>query len=219
MRRFLLALGIVAACGLGRTAEPGREPFPSLQSTNMEVFAEDGLEYDHLRDVLVFRGNVRVTNGPTTLRCETLTVAFQTNQPSGPAASSRSNRSAAVPAAFGTNQMAATKVDRIVAETGVVIAQGGSRATADRVTYTSTNETVELTGRLVVMETQEGRLECTRVILDRTKGTMKALNAPGLVHMQLRSDAFGQPGIGLLATNALRLPGLKTRATNAPSRK
>lgn len=218
MRPILLLLLLPLICPLGRAAEskPSR---PTAASTNdMVIDADDTLKaFEFVDDTVTFQGNVRVTNGPTTLTCERLMVIFQTNQTGKleagrPAAPGRS-----ATAGSPTNAPFSTKVERIVAETNVVINQFANRATGDYAVYTASNDVVELSGRLVVMETTQGRLECRKIVLDRGQGKMTALSAPGPVRMQLRGDAFGQPGIGFLGTNALRLPGTKAPTAKRPS--
>lgn len=218
MRPMLLLLLFPVVCALGRAAEskPAR---PTMTSTNdMEIWADDAFKaFEFVDERVIFQGNVRVTNGPTTLTCERLMVIFQTNRTTRPeigrpAAPARNPASGSP-----TNPAVSTKVERIVAETNVVVTQFDNRATGDRALYTATNDVLELTGRPVVMETTQGRLECRKVVLDRGQGKMTALSAPGPVRMQLRGDAFGQPGIGFLGTNALRLPGTKAPSTKKSS--
>jgi len=212
---FLLLFLTVGSLGQGAESKPGARP---TATNDMEIWADDTFKaFEFVDDTVIFQGNVRVTNGPTTLTCERLTVVFQTNRTSlapmnRPAAPGRSPASGSQ-----TNPAVSTKVDRIVAETNVVVTQLDNRATGDRAVYTATNDVLELTGRPVVMETVQGRLECRKVVLDRGQGKMTALSAPGPVRMQLRGDAFGQPGIGFLGTNALRLPGTKAPSSKKPS--
>jgi lipopolysaccharide export system protein LptA len=183
----------------------------------MSIDAEDTFKaFEFVDETVIFQGDVRVTNGPTTLLCERLTVIFQTNRTSKPEMSRPAAPGRSATAGPQTNPAVSTKVERIVAETNVVITQFANRATGDRAVYTASNDVVELTGRPVVMETVQGRLECRKIVLDRSQGKMTALSAPGPVRMQLRGDAFGQPGIGFLGTNALRLPGTRAPSTKAP---
>jgi len=216
MKPILSLLLFLTMSSLSQAAESKPGTRPVATSTNdMEICADGppGLVYSN--DTMTCCVNVRVTNGPTILTCERLTVIFQTNRTSKPDLNQPAAPVRSATAGPQTNPVS-TKVERILAETNVVITQFDNRAKGDRAVYTASNDVVELTGRLVVMETVQGTLECTKVILDRGTGHMTALSVPGPVRMRLRADAFGQPGVGFLSTNALRLPGTRKPSTNAP---
>jgi lipopolysaccharide export system protein LptA len=160
---------------------------PSSHSTNeILITCEQGFEY--LGQTAIYRGNVHAVDSQMSLTCDTLIVTFSTNQ---------------------TNN---SKIEKIVAESNVVITQQQGRATGDLAVYTATNDIVELHGH-PVMQTPQGRvLGETKIVFDRRANR---LFIPGRVKMELPSDAFGKPGMSLLGTNAIRLPGVPP-PTNPP---
>jgi lipopolysaccharide transport protein LptA len=174
MKPFAAFLLLVTACG----AAWGVGPQTGTTSTNeLVIECDDGFEYAGA--TAIYRGNVRATDPQMSLRCEVLTVTFQTNQ---------------------TNS---AKIEQIVAETRVIVTQQQGQATGDLAVYLATNEVVLLMGN-AVLETPQGKLLGDRVIFDRKSNK---LTAPGPVRMVLKPDAFGEAGMSLLGTNAFRLPG------------
>jgi|GEM_PF-2731990 lipopolysaccharide export system protein LptA len=183
---------------VGAWVAAGAEAPPAPKATNdLVILSEDGFEYNQA--TAIYRGNVHVTDGQMRLSCDRLVVTFQTND---------------------TNQ---ARIESIVAENNVVITQQQGRATGDLAIYTASNDVVVLIGRGVVqtplgpygnaiLETPQGKLMGTNVVFDRKANRMWA---PGRVFMQLRPDAFGAQGIGLLSTNAFDLPGSR-RAPRSP---
>lgn len=196
MRGLLLFLMLLTGCRLGGCAQP-----PSLGSsqTNELIIECDG-PWEYVGSKTVWQDNVRVTNGLTTLRCEVLTVHFQTNQ---------------------TSQTNSAKIDRLVAETNVVVRQPEGEGTGHLAIYTATNDLVVLIGHgagpdgNAKLRVAQGSFVGPRVYFDRKDNRIWAPRGRFVLH----SDAFGKPGIGLFSTNALRLPGAKPRDTNAPPAK
>jgi lipopolysaccharide export system protein LptA len=199
MRLILPVLLLLMTATAGLPAE--MKPF--AKSTNDLIITSEGpFDFDNLRQQVTFRDRVRVTDGQMLMTCELLTVTYQTNATDS------------------------TKIERIVAESNVVITQQQGRATGDLAIYTATNDIVLLIGKGVVqtkmgpfgsatLETQQGSLMSSNVLFDRKNNRMWAA---GPAYMQLRPDAFGKQGIGLLSTNAFDLPGTRPRGkgTNAP---
>ena len=196
MRGFLLFLVFLTVCRLGIGAQPSL----GGSQTNELIIECDG-PWEYVGSTTVWRDNVRVTNGLTTLRCEVLTVYFQTNQ---------------------ISQTNSAKIDRLVAETNVVVRQPEGEGTGDLAIYTATNDLVVLIGHgggpfgNAKLRVAQGSFTGSRVYFDRRNNRIWA---PGRNRMELHTDAFGKPGIGLLSTNALRMPGAKPVGTNAPSTK
>lgn len=192
MRQVLAWMVLLPVAGLAA------EPLPAPKATNdLIILSDDGFEYNQA--TAIYRGNVRVTDGQMRLSCDRLVVTFRTND---------------------TNQ---ARIESILAESNVVITQQQGRATGDLAIYTASNDVVVLIGRgqvqtplgvygNAILETPQGRLMGTNVVFDRKANRMYA---PGRVLMQLRPDAFGAQGIGLLSTNAFDLPGARRRSAGA----
>jgi lipopolysaccharide export system protein LptA len=141
------------------------------------ITSTNGAILDLEANKTIYYGNVRVIDRDMELMCEQLTINFQTNS--------------------GTRQL-----ERIVAETNVVIAQKDSWAFGDKAVYTITNDLFELSATTgeVLLDHPDFYLIGATVIYDRKTGKF---HAPGAVTV----GGTAQGGFG---TNALGL-GLPVR--------
>jgi lipopolysaccharide export system protein LptA len=198
MRICLSFLLLLSVCPIA----PGGEFKRGARGTNNLVIHADG-GFVFSNTMVIYREHVRVTNEPTSLACELLTVHFE------------------------TNETHSARIERLVAETNIVVTQPEGRATGDLAVYTATNDLLVLTGfgevqtesgsyGNAMVQTPQGTLMARQVFFDRKSNRMWA---PGRTLMILQGDAFGQQGVSLLGTNALRLPGKKPASTNTPSLK
>jgi len=99
----------------------------------------DRLEYDYKAGVIVYRGNVEVVQGPTTMKSDTLTVTLAQDQKG----KGRPDPTAVEAAADPTDGSA--RVQEIVAVGSVRIDQGERFATGGRATFDQSKRTVVLT--------------------------------------------------------------------------
>jgi lipopolysaccharide export system protein LptA len=104
------------------------------------TITSDRLEYDYKNGIVVYRGNVEVVQGPTTVKSDTLTVTL---------AQDKGKNGKPDPAALeGTDPKsgdASTRVQQIVAVGSVRIDQGERYATGGRATFDQTKRTAILT--------------------------------------------------------------------------
>src|SRR5207247_1900811 len=92
------------------------------------------------------------------LECELLTVSFRTNNPTPTAEASATN--------------AAGRIERIVAETNVLIMARDTTILGDRAVYTASNEVVVVTGDLVVIQISGKVLQYqTNFVYNRATGS------------------------------------------------
>lgn len=143
-------------------------PAKSEAQAEIEILADDGLEYDSQSRLAIYRGNVRVSDPQMKLKCQVLTAQLSVSN----------------------------KIETIVAEHAVEIEltdeRETSRAVSDKAVYTAATELVVLTGSPKVTNKQ-GTLTGDRVMLDRTKGKLRA---EGHVRMLMPADALKQSGFG-----------------------
>jgi len=136
--RWLLPLfALAAAAGGAWGREPGGGGLArSLSGKEPITITADRLEYDYRRNVVVYRGGVEVTQGPTRLRSDTITITLA--QGSGPGGRG------APPGAGGAEPAAATRVQEIVASGSVRIDQGARWATGGRAVFDQDRRTIVL---------------------------------------------------------------------------
>jgi lipopolysaccharide export system protein LptA len=148
------------------------------------------LEVRDKEKVAVFKGNVVVVQGDTTLRCRELTVHYEASALTGVApAPAAPKAKAAAPAplqAPTAAQPAATqRIRRLVAVGGVIVTSKDQRATGNHGVYDTQANTVTLTGDVVVTQgpnVMRGDL----LIVDLTTGLSNLYagnkTTPGRVH-------------------------------------
>ena len=130
----------------GRGAVAGDATAPQLfASTNvMLITSTNGGEFTP--SGWVYRGDVKVLEPRMYLECELLTGVLQTNR--GP----RRVRSGAAAEGGGLTN---ARIDRIIAETNVLIMTREVTLIGDRAVYTQSNEVLVVTGALVIAETEK----------------------------------------------------------------
>jgi lipopolysaccharide export system protein LptA len=118
--------------GLGHSKEP-------------ITVVSDSLEYDYKRNVVVYRGNVEVTQGTLKLVSDTLTITLQ-NQNAKPTESAPDPPAATgTPATLGKAASDTGRVQEIVASGNVRIDQGTRWAVGGRAVFDQAQRTLVLT--------------------------------------------------------------------------
>jgi lipopolysaccharide export system protein LptA len=178
-------------------AQQGKGPPNALQgfSANRDkpVRIQAGsLEVRNKDKVATFSGDVHVTQGDTNMRCKVLQVFYEDDP-------TKSTMTAAKPGPGGQQ-----RIRRMEARGGVVVTQKDQIATGDTGEFDMINNTVTLSGNVVVTRAQDV-LRGKRLVVDLTNGVSRVDSGGGRVELlldtrQLRQDpaksgqAQGQPG-------------------------
>lgn len=112
----------------------------SATTSKLQILNEGGVNLDLPAGRIVFRDAVKVFESDLYMECELLTLFQQTNK----------TANAAAPTVTSTN--ISVRPDIIIAETNLMMMARGTTIIGDRAVYTTSNETVVVTGDLVVIE-------------------------------------------------------------------
>lgn len=137
MRTILILLPAAALALFCFAADP--VPQKAADTTKLVITSEGGLTYSLTEvDYLVYRKAVKVFESDMYLECELLTLQQQTNRPALPSSGGLTNFNA--------------QADTIIAESNLMVMSRGTTLLGDRGVYTKSNETITVTGTLVVIE-------------------------------------------------------------------
>jgi lipopolysaccharide export system protein LptA len=170
MKTLLPILLLLATLGAARAAEnlpAATAPISDFKTApgDIEIWADDGFDYDLLTGLAIWRGNVHATNVDNsvtnTLICQVLTVkrSAATNEPTPTATANLGDPG-------GT-------VESMVAEKDVVITQLDSRATGDKAVYEAATDTLTLTGNPRV-QSKDGWMTASVFVFDRRNNKVHA---------------------------------------------
>jgi lipopolysaccharide export system protein LptA len=162
---FLLAMAAVAPAQTAQSAAPAQTGVPNalqgfsknrdqpvkIDSASLEVRDKD--------KVATFSGDVRLSQGDTTMRCKTLVVYYE--------AHGSANLKAAQPGPGGQQQ-----ISRLEAKGGVTVVQKDQTATGSTGIFDMKTNTVTLNGNVVVTQGQNV-LRGERLIVDLTSGVSR----------------------------------------------
>jgi lipopolysaccharide export system protein LptA len=161
---------LCAVTGALAAAPPPKGPPNALQgfsqNRNEPVHIEAStLEVRDKNKEATFSGDVRVTQGDTTMRCKTLVVFYE----GGPGAGTdKSKTLAAEKPGPGGEQ----RIKRLEARGGVVVTQKDQTATGNLGIFDMATNTVTLTGN-VVMTQGQNVLRGDRLVVDLTNGVSR----------------------------------------------
>ena len=168
--------GLGAAGGAGGAAAAGGAgaASPLAYSTNdLVILNTNGVDFSAV--ATVFRGDVHVHDPRMYLECDLLTIRFQTNRIPGVGSPAVTNASG--------------RVERIIAETNVLLMASGTTITGDRAVYDVSSQVAVVTGELVVFETQNSYMLCTNLIFNRATTNGQVVGTSTVV---LKIDALSQ---------------------------
>jgi len=188
--QFLIAAVLVVS-GAPLQAQPvSKGPPNALQgfSTNRDqpVHIEAAtLEVRDKDKVATFSGNVRVVQGDTGLRCNSLLVFYEQGNEDGDKGNKGKPMQAATPGPGGEQ-----KIKKLEARGGVVVTQKEQTATGDLGLFDMRANTVTLTGN-VVMTQGQNVLRGDRLVVDLTSGVSRVESGK---NGQGRVQGLFQPG-------------------------
>jgi lipopolysaccharide assembly outer membrane protein LptD (OstA) len=123
----------------------------AADSSKLYIFNEGGTTVTPTN--VVFRKNVQVFESDMYMECELLTLLQQTNKASAAASGGLTNFNA--------------QVDTIIAETNLMVMARGTTVLGDLGVYTKSNETITVTGTLVVIERSNLLFFATNFVFNR----------------------------------------------------
>ena len=152
MRTILLLLvGLAVTASFFAAETPS--PKPAVTS-KLVILNKDGVDLEPSFGRIVYRGQVKVFESDMYMECELLTLLQQTN-------------SAAKTASGGSVTNISMRPDVIIAETNFMVMARGTTIIGDRAVYTTSNETIVVTGDLVVIESSNAVFFTTNFVFNR----------------------------------------------------
>jgi lipopolysaccharide export system protein LptA len=153
-----------------------REQPVQIEATTLEVRDKTG--------VATFSGNVKVVQGDTTLRCNSLVVHYDAQNRDG-------GVKAATPGPGGSQQ-----ISRLEARGSVVVTQKDQTATGDLGLFDMRTNTVTLSGNVVVSQ-GKNVMRGERLVVDLTSGVSRVESGKrGGVQMLIQQQPGGQSPLG-----------------------
>jgi lipopolysaccharide export system protein LptA len=144
------------------------EPAAAAQSPEekIRITSRDGFEYDLNARTAEYRGNVIVLDPAMKLTCEALTVKF---------AASGTNQTAKAQPMVANSLGGRVEMIEAVGRVVIVNLKDGSTAIGDKAVYTSSNETVVLSGGRPSITAGNGSgMRAPIIIFDRKAGKFRA---------------------------------------------
>lgn len=179
-----MAAATIGLCWAWLTPPLPAAEVTTVASTNTFIFCTNGATM--LPTNSIFRGSVRVFDPQLYLECEHLTVYYPSNT------AATSTRDPATPSIGSVNV--------IVAETNLPMMMRGATIVGDRAVYTATNDIIEVTGEMVIIETDSGFAYGTNFFFNRRSMELKA-NGPttleskaGVNLIETTNNPSGSPG-------------------------
>lgn len=193
MRTILLFLIALATAASFFAAEP-RSPKPAAMS-RLIIDNKGGTDFEPAAGRIVFHDKVQVFESEMYMECELLTVLQQTNN-SGRAATG------------GSITNLSFRPDAIIAESNLMFMAQGTTIIGDRAVYTTSNETVVVTGDLVVIERSNVIFFSTNFVFNRLTSAGYALGWTA-TEIELGSGFSGTNGMrpGFGPSRKLTVPG------------
>jgi lipopolysaccharide export system protein LptA len=192
-RFILIALLVLTAPCVAAPVQPPKGPPNALQgfsqNRDQPVHIEAAtLEVRDKQQVATFSGDVRVQQGDTAMRCNSLLVFYE--QDNGKAAKGKT-MAAASPGPAGQQ-----RIKRLEARGSVVVTQKGQTASGDLGVFDLATNTVTLTGN-VVMTQGQNVLRGDKLVVNLTTGVSRVesgKNGDRVQGLFLPAGPHGKPG-------------------------
>jgi lipopolysaccharide export system protein LptA len=182
----LAGIGLMLACVLTATAQPaGQQSTTSMQGFSMNRDQPVRIESNSLevRDKIrqaTFSGDVKLTQGDTTLKCKTLVVFYEDT--AGPSKKGTTSPPGAQPQAQKSSQ----QIKRAEAKGDVLVVQKDQTASGENGVFDLKSNTVTMTGNVIVTQGQTV-MRGEKMVVDLTtgvtnvtsKGRVEFLTNPG----------------------------------------
>jgi lipopolysaccharide export system protein LptA len=200
----LLLTALLMFCASALQAQPASKGPPNAlqgfsQNRDQPVHIESAtLEVRDKEKIATFAGDVRVQQGDTNMRCNSLVVYYEQDAATGSKNDGKAagkTMTAATPGPGGTQQ-----IKRLEAHGGVVATQKEQNATGDKGIFDMKAHTVTLTGN-VVMSQGKNVLRGERLVVNLTSGVSR-VDGSGRVQMLVQPGSANVPGPGLPANGS-----------------
>ena len=203
-----VALGIGAAQAQPQAAKGPPNALQGFSQNRDEPVHIDAatLEVRDKDKVATFSGNVHVKQGDTDMRCKSLVVFYEQDEPKGAPAKSGKPMQQAEPGPGG-NQ----KIKKLEARGGVIVTQKEQTATGDLGIFDMPSNTVTLTGN-VVMTQGKNVLRGDKLIVDLVNGVSRvesAKNGHGRVQGLFLPSSGGMPDMKPGGASPPQRPGAR----------
>lgn len=191
IRRGALAASLMAAALPGAAAQPGTtknapnalQGFQQNRGQPVQIEAAS-LEVRDKDKVATFKGNVKVVQGDTVMRCKLLTVFYEQQGQQGQAAQAGgAPMKAAAPGPGGSSS-----ISRLEASGGVSVIQKEQTANGDTALFDMKSNTVTLLGNVVVSQ-GANIMRGERLVVDLTTGVSRVEAGKGPVKMLIHQGA------------------------------
>ena len=187
--QILAGAGVMLACALAATAQPAgqtQQTQPSMQGFSMNRDQPVRIESNSLevRDKIrqaTFIGDVKLTQGETTLKCRTLVVFYEDTPPKKGAP--------AAPQAKGSGQ----QIKRAEAKGDVFVTQKDQTASGENGVFDLKSNTVTMTGNVVVTQ-GAAVMRGERMVVDLTTGVTTVASTKGTPDKPGRVEFMTNPG-------------------------
>jgi lipopolysaccharide export system protein LptA len=197
-RQFLLAAIVLALSAAGVSGQPSKGPPNALQgfsqNRDQPVHIEAAtLEVRDKDKVATFSGDVRVRQGDTTMRCQSLLVFYEQGAlPGSKDSNKEKNGDGKAVKAATLGPGGEQKIKRLEARGGVVVTQKEQTASGELGIFNMETNTVTLTGN-VVMTQGKNVLRGERLVVDLTSGVSRVESGK---NGRGRVQGLFQPGKG-----------------------
>jgi hypothetical protein len=175
MRAILILLAAAALTLLCFAADPvARKP---IGTTKMFISSRGGMVVAPNEEIfLVYSNSVRVFDADMYMECDLLRLLQQTNRPARPTPGVLTNLN--------------TQADIIIAEGNMMVMAQGTTLLGDRAVYTMSNETIIVTGPLVVIERSNLLFFATNFVFNRLTSSGYAVGETW-TEVELSGSALG----------------------------
>ena len=202
---FPLVLTFTIVAALVFAAEPPKSTVPPHDKLHIQCWG--GVEITNNFLKIVYRDQVRAISRDLYLECEKLTLLRKSNNTSRVAAGKNDHG--------GTNLN--VELDLIIAETNLMLIAQGTTILGDRAVYVGSNETIHVTGDLVVIDNTNGMGFMTNFVVNLRENSMHAV---GWTATSIEIDGISgtnapRPGLGL---GIGRKPDAKSKPKNEGSK-
>jgi lipopolysaccharide export system protein LptA len=177
-----------------------------IEAASLEVRDKD--------KVATFRGNVKVVQGDTTMRCKSLVVFYEQQGQQAQAQGGPASKGGQVAQASGAPMKAATpgpggssQISRLEATGGVTVTQKEQTATGDSALFDMKSNTVTLFGNVLVSQ-GANVMRGEKLVVDLTSGVSRVEAGKGPVRMLIQqgpqqgNGAPGSPKFGAQRSNS-----------------
>jgi lipopolysaccharide export system protein LptA len=206
-RAIVMGAGFSLAASLAVAAQPAPQPAQQQSSGAMQGFQINRdqpvkiesltLEVRDKQHQATFAGNVKLTQGDTTIQCKSLVVFYEDSAPAAPAAAKGAPAPAApaqkapAPGFGGGNQ----QIKRVEARGDVLVTQKDQTAKGENGVFDIKTNNITLTGNVVVTQ-GTNVLTGERMVVDLTTGVTRVESSKNAPVSGMFSPSAPTPGAG-----------------------